>query len=264
MQPGVPSCRLRLAHGFVRLVVTAVAIAIACDDDDSQRSTRNIQIVSSFQAGEGRPNGVIQARDGQFYGTTQGVGTGSLGPVTIGTVFAIDAAGGRTTLHTFTRFLWAAPHLRRHTGVAPARGADGNLYGHLHSTPLSPIAPGQIFRLTPAGVFTRLVVPTRFEQDSFERVTDDCTERRTARIALVSDRGDVYRVEANDALTVVHEFDGTDIAYPVAELVEADNGHLYGTTLGGRCCQEISSYVSRSHLSASMRSPSLRDLLSLH
>ena len=46
------------------------------------------------------PNGVIQARNGQFYGTT------SAPSRTTGTVFAMDAAGARTTLHTFE---WSPP-----------------------------------------------------------------------------------------------------------------------------------------------------------
>ena len=33
--------------------------------------------------------------------------------------------------------------------------------------------------------------------------------------------------------TVLHQFDVTESAFPVAELVEIDDGSLYGTTEGG-------------------------------
>ena len=177
---------------------------------------------------------MIQTRDGQFYGTTQGGGDGSLGPVTIGTVFAMDATGVRTTLHTFTRFVAAL--IFEGTPVSHLlEGADGNLYGTTYNLASSPIDPGQIFRLTPAGVFTRLA-------GAYE-IRAGLIQARDGRLYGTADgthnasfptEGFVYRIEANNALTVVHEFDGTDTAYPVAELVETDDGHLYGTTLGGR------------------------------
>ena len=46
--------------------------------------------------------------------------------------------------------------------------------------------------------------------------------------------GFVFRVAANGGTaTVLHEFAGTDSAFPAAELVEIDDGSLYGTTQGG-------------------------------
>ena len=45
------------------------------------------------------------------------------------------------------------------------------------------------------------------------------------------DFGSVFRVEGNGTLTVLHQFDA-DSASPVAELVEIDDGSLYGTSNG--------------------------------
>jgi uncharacterized repeat protein (TIGR03803 family) len=221
-----------LAHGFVRLVVTAVAMTVAATTTvTAQQGT--YEIVSSFEMAEGRPNGVIQTRNGQFYGTTQGGGDGSLGPVAIGTVFAMEATGVRTTLHTFVRFVAAL--IFEGTPVPNLiEGADGNLYGTTYNLASSPIDPGQIFRITPAGVFTRLA-------GAYE-IRAGLIQARDGRLYGTADgthnasfptEGFVYRIEANNALTVVHEFDGTDTAYPVAELVETDDGSLYGTTTGG-------------------------------
>ncbi len=63
-----------LAHRFVRLVVTALAMTVAVTTTVSAQQGATYEIVSSFQVAEGRPNGVIQTRDGQFYGTTAGGG----------------------------------------------------------------------------------------------------------------------------------------------------------------------------------------------
>src|SRR5205809_7255222 len=62
--------------------------------------------------------GLIQARDGNFYGTT--VGGGSSGD---GTVFKIDPAGTLTTLHSFASSNGASPY----AGLIQAK--DGSLYG---------------------------------------------------------------------------------------------------------------------------------------
>jgi uncharacterized repeat protein (TIGR03803 family) len=66
--------------------------------------------------------GVLQATDGNFYGTTSGGGTGEpLG--CCGTVFRTTPAGTLTTLHSFDKT----------DGVSPTggllQGTDGNLYG---------------------------------------------------------------------------------------------------------------------------------------
>ena len=45
--------------------------------------------------------------------------------------------------------------------------------------------------------------------------------------------GDVFRVEANGTFTILHRFDGTESAFPVAELLEIDDSSLYGATAGG-------------------------------
>ena len=72
---------------------------------------------------DGGPSGpLIQASDGNFYGTTSGIGTGDAGG---GTVFKMTPSAVVTTLHSFAETLDA--------GTAPLggviQGTDGNLYG---------------------------------------------------------------------------------------------------------------------------------------
>jgi uncharacterized repeat protein (TIGR03803 family) len=202
---------------------------------DLQATT--LATLHQFRMGEsvGRPNGVIQARNGQFYGTTQGGGGGSLGPVPIGTVFAMDATGVRTTLHTFIRIGTA----RIFDGTPLSNlfeGADGSLYGTTFNQFDDVVPPGQIFKISPAGDFTRVssnyflragVIQARdgslygTESGGFGACTPLCVIRY----------GSVFRVEGNGTLTVLHRFDA-DSASPVAELVEIDDGSLYGTSDG--------------------------------
>ena len=99
---------------------------------------------SEFSRGErpGRPNGVIQASDGQLLWDHKAVQRHVLLVTPIGTVFAIDAAGARTTLHTFFYNIGLnRPHRRWLTDGNLIEGADGNVYGTIVST-----APTRSFR----------------------------------------------------------------------------------------------------------------------
>ena len=63
--------------------------------------------------------GVIQATDGNFYGTTYA----SMGNV--GTVFRVTPSGELTTLHTFC----GCPYDGYYPATVPIEGSDGNFYG---------------------------------------------------------------------------------------------------------------------------------------
>jgi len=222
------------AHRFICLVIAAVAVALVASTTLSAQQAATYEIVSSFEASDGRPNGVIQTRDGQFYGTTAG------GPVTasqgvMGTVFAMDAAGARTTLHTFQFFI-SFPLRFDGTPVSNLfEGADGSLYGTTFNREDTVTPPGQIFRISPAGDFTTLSLAHWLQAGVIQ--THDGRLYGTASGGNINDfffsYGEVFRVEANGTRTVLHQFDGTDSAFPVAELVEIDDGSLYGTTEGG-------------------------------
>jgi uncharacterized repeat protein (TIGR03803 family) len=54
--------------------------------------------------------------------------------------------------------------------------------------------------------------------------------------------GRAFRVEADGTLTTLHTF-GTESAYPVGELVEIDDGSLYGTTAGGAVYSPVTDQV---------------------
>ena len=123
-------CITLLAHRFVGLVVTALAMTVAVTTTVSAQQGATYEIVSSFQVAEGRPNGVIQTRDGQFYGTTGG---GARHP-------------SRCRVGPYSRWMPRA-HVRRCTRSTSTtslardgtpmsnlfEGADGSLYGTMYN-----------------------------------------------------------------------------------------------------------------------------------
>ena len=94
---------------------------------------------------------LVQATNGNFYGTTQrgGIMT-SCNPFGCGTIFEITLAGQFTTLHDFCSEAHCDDGTKPYGGLT--QGSDGNLYG-ITSTGGQ---RGEMFRLTQDGSFTAL------------------------------------------------------------------------------------------------------------
>ena len=105
-----------------------------------------ITILHQFAGTDGaNPIGqLIQANDGNFYGTTEKGGTGAQG-----VVFKTTASGVFTVLHNFAN---------DSNGMDPlaglVEGTDGNFYGTLLANP--GVSGGLLFRITPSGAYTIL------------------------------------------------------------------------------------------------------------
>ena len=99
----------------------------------------------SFSGPDGRLlyGGVIQASDGNFYGTTWKGGASDMG-----TVFKMDSNGAVTTLHSFAGNDGAYPI----GGVI--QGSDGNFYGT--TVQGGSANKGTVFKISAAGVLTTL------------------------------------------------------------------------------------------------------------
>ena len=179
------------------------------------------------------PHGsLIQASDGNFYGTTPGGG----GAFRTGTVFRLTPAGAETVLYSFGSV--AAD------GTAPngrlVEATDGNLYGMtLNGGALS---DGTVFRITlPAGTESVL--------HSFGSTSGDATSPYGSLI-LASD-GNLYGMTAYGGAntlgaaikitlpagteSVLYSFGSAlnDGAHPQGSLLQASDGNLYGMTLDG-------------------------------
>lgn len=106
---------------------------------------------NSRDTGNSPRAGIVEGRDGYFYGTTSSGGANNQG-----TVFLITASGIRNLLHSFTCGVDGQDQLE------PLRlGADGNFYGVTSSGATDPTCSldagaGTLFRITPAGVLSTL------------------------------------------------------------------------------------------------------------
>jgi uncharacterized repeat protein (TIGR03803 family) len=186
--------------------------------------------------------GLVQATDGNFYGTTSVGGGSGCGGGGCGTVFKITPSGTLTTLHSFDGA----------DGVYPAglvQATDGNFYGTTTeggaSNPcVGSYTCGTVFKITPSGAFTLLhsfngadgFWPSGFSSAALVEATDGNLYGTTFQ-GGANDYGTVFKITAGGTLTTLYNFcsqpncsDGVD---PIAGLVQATDGNFYGTASEG-------------------------------
>jgi uncharacterized repeat protein (TIGR03803 family) len=186
-----------------------------------------------------QPNGVIQATDGNFYGTTflGGSGSGDLGSG--GTLFRITPGGALTTLYNFCAVTSAGCNPQ--AGLVQA--SDGNLYGTTFSggTHLG----GTIFKRALGGTLTTL-----YNFCSQAGCTDG--EEPAAPLIQASDgdlygttyaggasgdqrvnSGSIFKISLGGTLTTLYSFcangDCTTGADLKTGLLQGTDGNFYGT-----------------------------------
>jgi uncharacterized repeat protein (TIGR03803 family) len=172
------------------------------------------------------PNGVLmQAGDGNLYGTTSSGGSSNFG-----TIFRITTSGALTTLHSFVKTDGAGPE----AGLIQAN--DGNLYGTTYGGGQN--GGGTVFRITTNGVFTTLhsfIGPEGFAPYAGLIQAADGNLYGTAFFGGKTNLGTIYQISTNGVLKTIHFFIGGDGAHPKAQLVQAGDGNLYGTSsVGGQ------------------------------
>jgi len=205
------------------------------------RLTTLYRFCSLYRCRDGQfpDGGLVQAPNGDFYGTTEWGGASNAG-----TVFKITPAGFLTTIYDFCSLSDCSD------GVAPngalVQAPNGNFYGETTQSGIDRIGFGTIFEITPRGKLTT-------------RLTFDDTDGAYPVGGLVQGRhgflygvtggggsgtgpncngcGTVFQITPAGKLTTLHNFcsvsncaDGWD---PVGPLVPAANGNLYGATRSG-------------------------------
>ena len=136
---------------------------------------------SPSERAPGRPNGMIQARNGLFYGTT---GAHSL-PRRTGKIFAMDATGASTTVHGFGR---PRPFPRWLTELATVRRRRRKpVRNHIQRLRICLSARTGLQSRPRRGFHDRDHGLRACKRESFKRVTAGCTttsigERRARRI----------------------------------------------------------------------------------
>ena len=180
------------------------------------------------------PGGLVQASDGNFYGTTFGGTTG------YGTLFGITAGGALTTLHTFD----TTDDAKYPRGTL-VQASNGNFYGVTSEGGAND--QGTVFEMTLGGVNGNALTTLY----SFCSQTN-CADGSEPVAGLVQASngnlygttlaggtagGTVFEITTGGALTILYNFciqtNCTDGGAPLSSLIQASNGNLYGATQQG-------------------------------
>jgi uncharacterized repeat protein (TIGR03803 family) len=230
----------------------------------------NVTVLHAFVPPDGRAprDSLVQGIDGGFYGVTSEGGNDFYN---VGTVFRVDTAGNLTTLHEFGMVDGANPHGglvlaydgnlygttlsgAGNSGVffrisnsafqllhefdssegggsrsRLLRGSDGFLYGTNGA-----YQGGSLYRMDLAGNF---VAVKRFEMgdgtiSSASPVEDPAGGFFAVGLAPEG-HGAVLHISDAGVVANVHELLGEDGIHPIAKLLEASDGGIYGVTNGG-------------------------------
>jgi uncharacterized repeat protein (TIGR03803 family) len=187
------------------------------------------------------PMGVlVQATDGNFYGTTSNGGVGgncnSYNDDLCGTVFKITRTGKLTTLYTFCRKVNCSDGASPWAGLVQA--TDGNFYGTTSEGGNSNV--GTVFKITSTGELTTIYTfCTRGEcYDGNEPISPliQATDGNLYGTTYGGGEfgvGTVFKTTLGGKLTTLYSFNSTDGSAVCAGLIQSANGTLYGTTGGG-------------------------------
>jgi uncharacterized repeat protein (TIGR03803 family) len=171
---------------------------------------------------------LIQATDGNFYGTTVWGGC-----CNNGTVFRITPAGKLTTLHSFCQLPSCADGSHSESGVI--QGTDGNFYGTTNGG--GAWGKGTIFQINPSGFTTW----HNFGDEPSEGTNPfgsliQATDGRfygTTWWGGTHNVGTVFRISSTTGFQTLHSFDTTDGSVPYGALLQATDGMFYGTAASG-------------------------------
>jgi uncharacterized repeat protein (TIGR03803 family) len=217
------------------------------------------------------PNGaLVQAADGNFYGTTQYGGSAGRG-----TIFKITPAGVFTLLHSFASTFVADTNGNLiNDGTAPQAGlitaTDGNFYGTTSSG--GSANQGTVFKVTSQGQVTVLhsfgdgsvtndggnpIAPLLQAYDgNFYGTTNGNASGTTNGNPAVS-FGNVFEITPGGVMTVLHVFNDGSVASdgetPFTGLIQGTDGNIYGVTSAGGSAGYGTAFAILSSFSPSQR-----------
>jgi uncharacterized repeat protein (TIGR03803 family) len=231
--------RMLLPVASAALALAAMLLPAVITTQSAQAQT--FTTLHSFDGTDGENPyyaGLVQATNGNLYGTTYGGGANGYG-----TVYKITPGGTLTTVYNFCSQSGCVD------GASPAAGlilaTNGNFYGTTHSGGVTGV--GTVFKITPSGTLTTLY--------SFCPQGAGCTDGQDPITGLIQATdgnfygvtgyggaytlGSVFKITPSGTLTTLYSFcsggvdNCTDGDLPFAALVQATNGNLYGAASGG-------------------------------
>jgi uncharacterized repeat protein (TIGR03803 family) len=187
-------------------------------------------VLASFDGTDGANPfaGLIQASDGNFYGTTPfGGASNDCGVGGCGTVFKVTVGGTLTTLHSFDMADGASPF----QGLIQA--ADENFYGTTRYG--GAYGYGTFFKITPTGELSTLYSFKSAADTPYSALVQgsDGNFYGTTTSGGGSGCGTVFKITTGGMLNTLHIFDCTHGSQPIAALIQASDGNFYGTTTSG-------------------------------
>jgi uncharacterized repeat protein (TIGR03803 family) len=181
------------------------------------------------------PNGLIQASDGNFYGTTSDGGR-----FKEGTIFKVTPSGKYTVLYSFC----ALANCRdgELPTFPPLQGIDGNFYGTAAG---GASGAGVVYELNASGTFTVLYnfcnygsghcpggsVPTNIVQDAHGNLFGTTEFGGSSETGENAGYGVVFEITPTNQYIVLQSFDFNH-QNPTAGLILANDGNLYGVNQG--------------------------------
>jgi len=172
----------------------------------------------------------VQTSEGSLYGSAYQGGTNGNG-----TVFRVTTNGIFSVLHSFTG---------TNNGANPYAGllqaADGVLYGTTFFG--GAFGFGSIYKLTTNGVFSTLFsfgnTNGANPQAALIQVADGTLYGTTANGGLYTNQfgvghGTIFKLTTNGSFSTLLSFNDTNGSHPLASLLLATDGSLYGTTANG-------------------------------
>ncbi|MGD0133767.1 MAG: choice-of-anchor tandem repeat GloVer-containing protein [Bryobacteraceae bacterium] len=184
--------------------------------------------------------GLIQASNGDLYGTTAGGGSG-IGAGGSGTIFKITPSGTLTTVYRFCSQTNCTDGSAPHAGLIQA--TNGDFYGT--TTAGGAHGEGTVFKLTPSGTLTTLhsfcsrkgCADGSNPESALVQATNGDFYGTTTFGGGINNLGTVFEITSGGKLTTLYSFCAqtpcTDGYNPVAGLIQATDGNLYGTVPSG-------------------------------